>query len=122
MDNTEHEKTAMKMESLRYPRRNRNPPMRFCVNALSRSQSIDQNSVREALKRKDAAKWRATTKAEIYALQQLDCWKEIESLETMKALHTKVVLQRKRNKDCNIKKYKARLVVCDNEEGDNEKD
>lgn len=37
VDDTEHEKDEMKMESSFSTRRNRNPPMRFSLNVLSRS-------------------------------------------------------------------------------------
>lgn len=59
MDDSEHEKHVMKMESSSYSRRNRNTRLRFGVNALSRSPRDDEPSVRKALEGKGAAMWRA---------------------------------------------------------------
>lgn len=89
---------------------------------LSRSRTDDKPSAAKALKRKDAEIWHSAMWTEICALQQFDCWKEVARPRNTKVLHTKLVLWRKHNEEGMIGKHKARLVVCANEESDNDND
>lgn len=56
---------------------------------------------------------------EIRALQELDCWEEVEPTTDLEVLHTKLILRRERNEEGDIEKYIERLVVCGKEERDN---
>lgn len=115
-------KEQRNVESLRYPRRHQNIPIRFGINPLPQSRNNDQPSPREVLNGKYIEKWRFTMETKVLALHRLDCWEEIKCSESTKVPHTKCVLRRKTNQDGDIEKYKARLVLYGNEEDDNNTD
>lgn len=103
------------MVAHRYPRRDRNPPARFTINALPRSRSVDEPGVREAVDANKAEGWHLAMSLDTEALKQLNCWKEVNRPTDAKVLHTKFVLKLKINESGIIDRYKARLVACEND-------
>ena len=103
----------------RYPRREHRAPQRFVAGALRRTHTEDEPSLRTALESNEEPLWREAINDEIGALEKLRCWDIVKRPYEKKVLHSKLVLKKKRNGDGTIAKYKARLVVCGNEDEEN---
>lgn len=91
-------------------------PERFTINALRKGRHEDEPATGEAPKGQDAQLWRDAIEKEIYDHENMICWKRVDPPRHEKIFHTKYALQRKRDGTGNISKYKARFVVCGNEE------
>lgn len=115
----EEESSTTQDEIPRYPRREHRQPERYMAGALRRAHTEDEPSLRYAMNSSEAEKWKSAIDKEITALTNLRCWDVIERPTGKKILHSKFVLKKKRNGDGTIVKYKARLVVCGNEDTEN---
>lgn len=71
-----------------------------------------------ALNGKENAESRRAMHLERDLLGKMDCWDIDDRLNDRKVMHTKFVLKRKKGEKGNVKRYKARLVVCSNEDLD----
>lgn len=105
-------------ESRRYPTRERNQPDRFIAGSARRTRTEDEPTAREALASEDADQWKTSMDSEVQALKKLDCWTVVENPGNANVMHSKFVLKKKRKSDGTVAKYKARLVVCGNEDVD----
>ena len=81
--------------------------------ATAKSNTGEPQSLKEALAGPDAAKWRMAIRLEYEAIQRKKTWTLVKRHEVkgQKILRGKLVLRKKRDKDGNILKYKARWVV-----------
>lgn len=84
--------------------------------SLRQSRTEDEPLVRDALTSGDAERWVDAVDKEVQALRKLNCWSVVERPQQAKVLHSKFVLKKKRNSSGEVVKYKARLVVCGNED------
>lgn len=55
-------------------------------------------------------------------MEKMHCWELVNALKRRKVLHTKYVLQKKRDVKENLNKYNAISVVCGNEESNDDED
>lgn len=62
--------------------------------------------------------WRKAIDEELNALEKLGSWLVVERPKDKKVLHSKFELHKKRKSDGSVEKYKARFVVCGNEDSD----
>lgn len=82
----------------------------------------DDRSVREALMGGDRQKWEQAMKNGLRALQDMKCWDIIKRLGGDSVIHKKFVLKRKKDEKSQIRKHKARLVICENKKIDSQED
>lgn len=101
---------------LRRSTRVRKEPQRFKVNAIPRTFTSDEPTLQQAIKSADKEEWVKAITKEIKTLKAMECWEQVSRPVNERVLHTKFVLKRKRDENNEISKYKARLVVCGNEE------
>lgn len=106
----------------RYPQRERRKPTRFTINAEKRTHYDEEPLTAQALKGDDAFNWRTAMNKEVDTLEAMQCWDIVKRPENEKVLHTKFVLKRKQEESGAKKKYKVRLVICENKETENEAD
>ena len=62
------------------------------------------------------AKWQTAMQEEIAALESNDVWRVAKRSPILHALHFKWVFKTKTGADGELKRYKARLVACGNEQ------
>ncbi|KAJ0395767.1 hypothetical protein P43SY_005684 [Pythium insidiosum] len=76
----------------------------------------DPKNYRESVRSPDAELWAKARKEELDALWVNETWTPLKRVGGKHYLHTKWVLKKKKNKDGEIERYKARLVACGNEQ------
>ena len=69
-----------------------------------------------AMKTSEAAQWQEAINVELKALRDNRTWIAVPKPENAKALHTKWVFKTKTDAAGQIERFKARLVVCGNEQ------
>ena len=60
--------------------------------------------------------WEDAIQTELTSLEENNTWDVVDKPQDVTVLHCKWVLKKKRTADGNIAKYKARLVICGNED------
>jgi hypothetical protein len=88
--------------------RKKNPNLKVL---MSKARTDDEPQLTVALKSVDKAKWKEAIKSEINTLTEMGTWVEAPLPMNKRTVGSTVVLKRKRNKDGNIAKYKARLTA-----------
>lgn len=109
-------------ELLQYLSRSQRAPITITINAPSRSQIEYQPDKRNFMKGKNAKACHSTMRTEILALHQPDCWKRVKRPESMHFMQIKFDLRCRCNQYSDIERYKVRMVVCENEEIENDND
>ena len=88
-----------------------NDPVEVCnVNGT------DPQTIAAAMKTSEDAQWQEAIHVELKALRDNRTWIAVPKPETAKALHTKWVFTTKTDAAGQIERFKARLVVCGNEQ------
>ena len=77
----------------------------------TKTDSFDEPTLREAMKRDDADLWKEAVQKEIDVLNKRGTWELVPRPPKQRVLPSKVVLKIKRNPDGTVDRYKARLVV-----------
>ena len=115
---TEEETETAEVELPRYPRRENREPERFIAGAMRRTFTDDEPTLRMALQSDEEPLWRKAIEIEIKTLKNMKRWIKVKRPQGKPVLHSKFVLKRKRNGDGTVSKYKARLIVCGNEDAE----
>lgn len=76
----------------------------------------------EALDGTENEQWRRAMNADNNALERMKCLDVMKRPSNQKVVHSKFVLVRKRDENGNVRRRKARLVVCGNDEYDYHED
>lgn len=83
---------------------------------MPRNYEKDEPTANEALAGMDKVLWKNAMRREVANLGQMECWTVEQRPKGEWVMNTKSVLKRKRDENGDIAKYKARLVICENEE------
>lgn len=92
------------------------------LNTLTSTHDDDDPSIRVSLNGKENAEWHRATLSEIDSLEKMDCWDIVDRSDDQNIRHTKFVLKRNKDENGNVKQYKARLIIRDDEESDYHED
>ena len=110
------ENTPSENTQLRRSTRTRKQTKRIYAAAAKAVNSKDEPKLRDAMRSPDAAKWKEAISHELKALEEKGTFEIIDRPVNEPVLHNKWVLKLKRTVGGKIDKYKARLVICGNEE------
>lgn len=114
-DDSTHEETH-DSEAPRKSTRERRPPKYFdeyTAIAYSAESFMDDvpDNLEDIERRNDKEEWKSAIQKELNALKRNNTWTLTKLPEGNRAINNKWVFKIKRNKDGNIKTYKARLVI-----------
>lgn len=103
-------------EGHRYPQRLRKEPKRLVSNAVRRGNEEDMPTLRMAMESDEATFWKTAVKEELRSLENGKTWDIVDRPRNGTVIHCIWVLRKERNADGDLSRYKARLVICGNQD------
>lgn len=100
----------------RYPRRDRKAPERLVANTVRRGNYEDMPTLRMAMESDESKKWKIAVKEELRSLEESNTWDIVDRPKKGNVIRCMWVLKKKRNADGEVSRYKARLVICGNQD------
>lgn len=118
-DGPSNSENAPAVVTPRYPTRERREPDRYVANAARRGDmgdTDDNPTLRVAMQSKESKEWKKAIDDELCSLKGSGTWEIVKRPNNVHVLHCMWLLKKKRTADGKFSRYKARLVVCGNED------
>lgn len=116
------EEKSIQERTRRYLQRTHKSSTWFMINAMARTYTADEPSVRDALQGNERKLWWEAMSKEVNTLENMKCWKVVPRPTYVNMMHTKIVMKRKKYEQGAVGKHKPWLVVCRNKEKDCQND